>query len=212
MTATAAISLEAHAKVNLTLEILGKRADGYHNIVSIMQTIELHDVLDLFPSKEVTLECDEPALGGDSNLALKAAMALKQAAETDDGVRIRLGKKTPVAAGVGGGSSDAAATLRGLNRLWNLNWPVERLQELAIQLGSDVPFFLYGGAALVQGKGENVVPLPAPKIDWLPLFSAAIDLPRKDRQGVQPRDARELHTRCAVAQAGRAHQGRRRYP
>lgn len=179
MTAVAAISLEAHAKVNLTLEILGKRSDGYHNIVSIMQTIELHDGLELSPAKEVTLACDEPALVGDSNLALKAAIALKQAAKVDQGVHIRLAKKIPVAAGMGGGSSDAAAALKGLNRLWNLNWPVERLQELAIQLGSDVPFFLYGGAALVQGKGENVVPLPAPKIDWLVLLAPEIDLPGK---------------------------------
>lgn len=173
------IRAEAHAKINLTLEILGKRTDGYHNLVSIMQTIDLHDTIELSPAAGVTLECDDPALAGDANLALRAANMLREAAGIRQGVNVRLEKRVPVAAGLGGGSSDAAAVLSALNRLWKLDWPVDRLEQLAIQLGADVPFFLHGGAALVQGKGEDVVPLPAPQIDWIVLLAPEIELPGK---------------------------------
>ena len=177
MTRTAPVSVEAHAKINLTLEVLGKRADGYHNLVSIMQTIDLHDTVELAPSTGVSIECDDPALGGEANLALRAAAALKEAAAVDSGVHIRLEKRIPVASGLGGGSSDAAAVLIALNQMWKLDWPVIHLQGVAISLGADVPFFLYGGTALVQGKGEDVVPLPRPMIDWLVVLAPEIDLP-----------------------------------
>jgi 4-diphosphocytidyl-2-C-methyl-D-erythritol kinase len=173
------VLVEAHAKVNLTLEILGKRDDGYHNLVTVMQTIDLFDSIELTPAGDLTLECDAPALAAESNLAFRAASALRHAARVRDGVRLRLAKRIPVAAGLGGGSSDAAAVLLALNTLWHLDWPVARLQELAIDLGADVPFFLHGGAALVQGRGDEVVPLPPPAIDWLVVLAPDIELAGK---------------------------------
>jgi 4-diphosphocytidyl-2-C-methyl-D-erythritol kinase len=171
--------VEAHAKVNLTLEILGKRADGYHNLVTVMQTIDLCDSIELNRSVDLTLDCDAPHLAGESNLALKAASALRDAGGVPHGVHLKLLKRIPVAAGLGGGSSDAAAVLLALNSLWHLDWPLARLQELAIDLGADVPFLLHGGAALVQGRGEEVVPLPPPAIDWFVVLAPDIELAGK---------------------------------
>ncbi|MBI2966143.1 MAG: 4-(cytidine 5'-diphospho)-2-C-methyl-D-erythritol kinase [Chloroflexi bacterium] len=182
MTAARLVKMEAHAKVNLTLEVLGKRPDGYHNIVSIMQTVDLHDDIELAPARDLDLECNDPSLAGEANLALKAANLLRAASGVSAGVRIRLDKRIPVAAGLGGGSSDAAAVLSGLNRLWGLDWPAGRLRELAVQLGADVTFFLHGGTALVQGKGEDVVQLPPPQIDWVVILSPEIHLPGKTRK------------------------------
>jgi 4-diphosphocytidyl-2-C-methyl-D-erythritol kinase len=154
------LTLTAAAKVNLTLEVLGKRPDGYHEIVTVMQTVDLADRLILEDADELALTtsaADVPADGG--NLALRAAAALREAAKVERGVRVRLDKRIPVAAGLGGGSSDAAAVLLGLNRLWALRWPVARLAEVAVTLGMDVPFFLRGGVALGTGRGEQLTPL-----------------------------------------------------
>jgi 4-diphosphocytidyl-2-C-methyl-D-erythritol kinase len=151
------LTLTAAGKVNLALEILGKRADGYHELATVMQTIDLADRLVLEDADELALTTtspDVPADGG--NLALRAAAALREAAKVDRGVRVRLDKRIPVAAGLGGGSSDAAAVLLGLNRLWGLRWPRARLAEVAETLGMDVPFFLTGGVALGTGRGERV--------------------------------------------------------
>ena len=152
--------LRAAAKVNLTLEVLGKRADGYHEIATVMQAIDLSDRITLDDADDLELRSDSPAVPTDKgNLAWRAAAALRDAAGTESGVRITLDKRIPVAAGLGGGSSDAAGVLLGLNRLWRLQWPLERLDEVAATLGSDVPFFLRGGAALASGRGEKVEPL-----------------------------------------------------
>jgi 4-diphosphocytidyl-2-C-methyl-D-erythritol kinase len=152
--------LRAAAKVNLTLEVLGKRADGYHEIATVMQAIDLSDRITLDDADDLGLRCDSAAVPTDKgNLAWRAAAALRDAAGTESGVRITLDKRIPVAAGLGGGSSDAAGVLLGLNRLWRLQWPLERLDEVAATLGSDVPFFLRGGAALASGRGEKVEPL-----------------------------------------------------
>jgi 4-diphosphocytidyl-2-C-methyl-D-erythritol kinase len=154
------LTLTAAAKVNLALEVLGKRADGYHELATVMQTIDLTDRLVLEDADDLALTvttADVPADGG--NLALRAAVALRTAAKVDRGVRIRLDKRIPVAAGLGGGSADAAAVLLGLNRLWNLRWPGVRLAEVAETLGMDVPFFLKGGTALGTGRGERLTPL-----------------------------------------------------
>jgi 4-diphosphocytidyl-2-C-methyl-D-erythritol kinase len=149
--------LTAAAKVNLVLEVLDRRADGYHEIATVMQTVDLADRLTLEDSDVLELACQTPGVPTDvSNLALKAAVALRDAGRVERGVRITLDKRIPVAAGLGGGSSDAAAVLLGLNRLWRLRWPMARLAEVAITLGMDVPFFLRGGVALGTGRGERL--------------------------------------------------------
>jgi 4-diphosphocytidyl-2C-methyl-D-erythritol kinase len=126
------LEVQASAKVNLALEVLGKRPDGYHEIVTVMQAVDLCDRLTLEPAPTLTLEADDAALPTDErNLVIRAAMLLRQDAAVDSGARIRLRKRIPVAAGLGGGSSDAAATLWGLNRLWGLRWPRARLTDLA---------------------------------------------------------------------------------
>jgi 4-diphosphocytidyl-2-C-methyl-D-erythritol kinase len=154
------LELSAAAKVNLTLEVLGRRGDGYHEIRTVMQTVDLADRVVLEDAEELELRTRTPDVPADStNLAMRAALALRDAARVKHGVRITLDKRIPVAAGLGGGSSDAAAVLLGLNRLWRLRWPLTRLEEIAVTLGMDVPFFLRGGAALGTGRGEHLRPL-----------------------------------------------------
>ena len=154
------MELNAAAKVNLALEILSRRPDGYHEIATVMQTVDLSDRLVLEEADSLEVRTSAPGVPSDErNLAYRAAAALRQAAGIEYGARITLDKRIPVAAGLGGGSTDAAATLVGLNRLWGLRWPVERLEELAVGLGMDVPFFLRGGAAMATGRGERLRPL-----------------------------------------------------
>ena len=154
------ISVTAAAKVNLALEVLGRRADGYHELATVMQAVDLADRLLLEDADSLTLTTTSPDVPTDGgNLALRAAAALREASKVDRGVHIRLDKRIPVAAGLGGGSSDAAAGLLGLNRLWNLRWPLARLAEVAVTLGMDVPFFLRGGVALGTGRGEELARL-----------------------------------------------------
>jgi 4-diphosphocytidyl-2-C-methyl-D-erythritol kinase len=149
--------LNAAAKVNLVLEVLGKREDGYHELVTVMQAVDLSDRITLEDADVVELRSRGPGVPADGrNLALKAATVLGEAAGITRGVRITLDKRIPVAAGLGGGSADAAAVLIGLNRLWRLRWPRARLDEVATGLGMDVPFFLRGGTALATGRGERI--------------------------------------------------------
>src|SRR5262249_27413282 len=149
--------LNAAAKVNLVLEVLGKREDGYHELATVMQAVELSDRVTIEDAAGLELESRVPGVPTDGrNLALSAAAALRQAAGITRGARITLDKRIPVAAGLGGGSADAAAVLVGLNRLWRLRWPVTRLEEVATGLGMDVPFFLHGGRALATGRGERI--------------------------------------------------------
>lgn len=173
--------LPAYAKLNLTLEVLGRRSDGYHEVRSVLQTIDLHDTLALEPASTLELHCDRPELQGDDNLVLKAARLLQGLAVASPGARITLRKRIPLAAGLGGGSSDAAAALLGLNRLWGLGLVAGDLAPLAAQLGSDVPFFLQGGTALVEGRGEVVVPLPSPPPRWFLLARPPLAIPNKTR-------------------------------
>ncbi len=155
----------AYAKLNLTLEVLRKRSDGYHDIVSIVQMIDLFDTLRFTPSDDLTLDCDDKRLSNESNLVMRAARALRGASDVDDGASIRLEKRIPVSAGLGGGSADAAATLRGLNKLWQLGLSACELVEIAGSIGADVPFLVEGGTALMQGKGEELERLPAPHFE-----------------------------------------------
>ena len=153
--------LRTPAKVNLALEILGKREDGYHEISTVLQAIDLFDRLTVEDAADLSLATTDPALPvDDGNLVVRAARALGAAAGVRRGARIALDKRIPVAAGLGGGSSDAAATLVALNRLWGLRWSAGRLGELAVGLGMDVPFFLGRGRALATGRGERLEPLP----------------------------------------------------
>jgi 4-diphosphocytidyl-2-C-methyl-D-erythritol kinase len=153
------IQVAAHAKVNLTLEVLGKRPDGYHEIRSVMRALSLHDTLRLALDDTMSVSCSLKELSGDTNLAFRAASLLREATGFRGGVAIFINKVIPVAGGLGGGSSNAAATLTGLNALWRLDIPTNELHELAAQLGSDVPFFLYGGTALAEGRGERITPV-----------------------------------------------------
>jgi 4-diphosphocytidyl-2-C-methyl-D-erythritol kinase len=152
--------LSAAAKINLVLELLGTRADGYHEIATVMQTVDLSDRLVIEDAEVLELRATAPDVPTDgTNLVLKSAQALREAAGLDRGARITLDKRIPVAAGLGGGSTDAAATLVGLNRLWGLRWPAARLAEVAVTLGMDVPFFLRGGVAVGTGRGEKLEPV-----------------------------------------------------
>lgn len=150
----------AYAKINLSLEVLGRRDDGYHEVVTVLHTVGLWDTLGLAPALALSFTCSDPALDGEDNLVLRAARLLQQATGARQGAAITLAKGVPVAAGLGGGSSDAAATLKALNRLWGMGLSLEALAELAIALGADVPFFLRGGCALGRGRGEVLTPLP----------------------------------------------------
>lgn len=154
------LTLRASAKVNLSLEVLGKRPDGYHEVVTVMQAVDLYDRLTLEAAPTLSFSSDDPDLPTDErNLVMRAARLLKEAASVEAGARIELKKRIPVAAGLGGGSSDAAAALWGLNRLWKLRWTRARLMELAVGIGMDVPFFLGVGPALATGRGEHLKPL-----------------------------------------------------
>ncbi|MBS1113112.1 MAG: ispE, partial [Nitrospirae bacterium] len=152
------ISLKAPAKINWFLSVLNKREDGYHNIISPMQCVDLFDTLSFEEAEELRVlsDLDIPA---EMNLVHKAAVLLKKVSLHKSGAMIELKKNIPVAAGLGGGSSDAAYTLIGLNRLWGLNFDKGVLMRLAAELGSDVPFFLAGPLALIEGRGERVTEL-----------------------------------------------------
>jgi 4-diphosphocytidyl-2-C-methyl-D-erythritol kinase len=163
------VRARACAKVNWVLEVVDRRPDGYHEVRTVIQTIDLCDALELQPTAELCLETRGEGLPSPAeNLAMKAARLLQERAAGLPGARIRLSKAVPVAAGLGGGSSDAAAVLRGLNELWALGLEQEALADIAAHLGSDVPFFLRGGIALAGGRGERITPLPdAPRQELL---------------------------------------------
>ena len=173
------LKLNAYAKLNLTLEALGRRDDGYHDVVSVIQTVDLHDTLTFERAERLELTCDVPELAGRGNLALRAATLLRETCGVSDGARIAIAKRTPIAAGLGGGSSDAAATLVALNRLWRLGLSNGELSALAARLGSDVPFLLRGGTAMVSGRGERVDALPPANLEWLVIACPGIRVPDK---------------------------------
>jgi 4-diphosphocytidyl-2-C-methyl-D-erythritol kinase len=155
------LRVRSFAKINLALAVVGRLPDGFHEIRTVFQSIDLHDELEFRPSRR--LELDGGDLKGvlrEDNLIWKAAKALSEAARTRRGAQIILRKKIPLASGLGGGSSNAAVTLLGLCRLWDLEIPQATLISLAAGLGSDVPFFLQGGTMLGVGKGEETYPLP----------------------------------------------------
>jgi len=170
------LTIKAFAKVNLVLEVLGKRTDGYHEIASIMQTVSLHDLLTLEPARRIKLKFSLPGLPDHANIVLKAAQRLAEVTDRG-GVEIGLEKHIPVGAGLGGGSSDAAAVLLGLNRLWQLGLTREKLAEIGAGLGSDVPFFIFGGTCLAEGRGEKITPLADLRQMWFVLLRPDLPVP-----------------------------------
>lgn len=175
------LTLPAYAKINLTLQVLRKRADGYHEIVSVLQSISLSDTLTVSPASGLNLSAPGLDCPVEDNLALKAARLLQETTGCTLGADIRLQKRIPSAAGLGGGSSDAATTLLALNELWGLGLARASLLTLAAGLGSDVPFFLYGGTVLAQGRGERLTPLPSLSGLWVVLAAPPLILPHKTR-------------------------------
>jgi 4-diphosphocytidyl-2-C-methyl-D-erythritol kinase len=175
------LTVYAPAKINLVLEVLGKDGD-YHRISSIVQSIDLCDVLNFQLDEEICFECAEPSLKRD-NLVTRAATMLKESTKCSLGARIELRKHIPWGVGLGGGSSDAAATLLALNELWGLELPLSKLVNLASKLGSDVPFFIHRGTALVEGRGERVTPLPSlPATSFVLLVPPLPKIPGKTKQ------------------------------
>ena len=158
----AQLTVFSPAKINLYLKIWGRRADGYHELETVMAPLEFGDQITLQLRKtSLVLECDNPNLPTDeSNLAYQAAQLLREATGMENGVKITLRKRIPLAAGLAGGSSNAAAVLTGLNQLWQAGATPEQLGELAAKMGSDINFFLAGGAALCRSRGEQVEPIP----------------------------------------------------
>jgi 4-diphosphocytidyl-2-C-methyl-D-erythritol kinase len=169
------ITVLAPAKINLVLRILDRRPDGFHNLWSIMHTVGLEDELQigLQPEREdIQLSCAAADLASDrTNLVYRAAAAVMERLPKPVGLSIRLRKRIPMGAGLGGGSSDAAATLLGLNRLLQLEWPLADLAEIGQTLGSDVPFFLFAPSAVVTGRGETVRPVSMKGAGWAVLVN-----------------------------------------
>lgn len=158
------ITETAYAKINLGLDVLGKRADGYHEVSMVMQSISLADTVTLEKHSGLVVQTGRSDLPGDSsNLAYKAAVLMAERFNKTPDVKITLDKHIFMAAGLAGGSSDAAAVLRGLNRLWQFGLNAAQLEELAAEIGSDVPFCICGGTALAEGRGEILTALPEPQ-------------------------------------------------
>lgn len=159
------ISRKAYAKINIGLDVLWRREDGYHELKMIMQTVDICDDLVFEKTKEqgIVIQTDREELPVDGgNLIYKAADLLFQDKKITEGVKITLTKRIPIAAGMAGGSSDAAATMHGLNELFGMGYSIQELQELGVKLGADVPYCLVGGTMLSEGIGEILTPLPAP--------------------------------------------------
>lgn len=164
------LSIKAPAKINLTLDVLHKRDDGYHEVEMVMTTIDLADRIELTLLSEAHIKIDCSASfvpADDRNLAYQAAKLLQERYEVKQGVSLSIDKQIPVAAGLAGGSSNAAATIKGLNQLWSLGLTLEEMASLGTELGSDVAFCVYGGTALATGRGEIITRLPTPPPFWV---------------------------------------------
>lgn len=175
------ITLYSPAKINLFLEVLNKRQDGYHDIQSIMQTIDLKDTITI---KKINhgikiLSSNSQIPIDENNLCFKAAKILLEKMKIKQGVEIKIDKQIPIKAGLGGGSSNAATTLKGINSLFNLNLGVEELQNIGAEIGSDVPFFIRGGISKILGKGEIIIPLPDLPSVWFILVKPEIGISTK---------------------------------
>ncbi|BDH59923.1 4-diphosphocytidyl-2-C-methyl-D-erythritol kinase [Lysinibacillus sp. PLM2] len=169
--------VKAPAKINLTLDVLYKRPDNYHEVEMIMTTVDLSDRIGLELRKDNLIKISSTSSivpDDERNLAYQAAQLLKDTYKVNEGVSITIDKEIPVAAGLAGGSSDAAATLRGLNKLWGLNLSLDTLAELGAKIGSDVSFCVYGGTALATGRGEKIEHISTPPACWIVLAKPKI--------------------------------------
>jgi 4-diphosphocytidyl-2-C-methyl-D-erythritol kinase len=187
------ISISAPAKVNLFLEVLGKRPDGYHDLRSLVVPISLCDELTLSVAPSLDVVCEEGGLPEGNavmlpesrdNLAMRAAVLLQERAGVGQGARIRIRKGIPIGGGLGGGSADAAAVLVGLNRLWGTGLPLETLMELGARLGSDIPAMVVGRPVLMEGRGERVTPVtchwPSGVSWWMVVVNPGFSVPTRD--------------------------------
>jgi 4-diphosphocytidyl-2C-methyl-D-erythritol kinase len=166
------IMVKAPAKINLTLDVIGKRDDGYHEVEMVMTTIDLADRIDvtLTDQPDIVVDCSTAYVPTDErNLAYRAAVLMKETYGIRQGITIRIDKRIPVAAGLGGGSSDAAAVIRALDTLLGLNLSHDEMAALGARIGSDVPFFVYGGTAVARGRGERIEPVSPPPPCWVVL-------------------------------------------
>lgn len=167
----------AYAKINLTLDVIGKRTDGYHEVDMVMQSIDLSDQiwLEELSNQRIELESNVAYIPQDArNLAVAAALAFQRYSGIRKGLKIWIDKQIPVAAGLAGGSTNAAAVLRGLNRLWRTNYSVGQLAEIGAQIGSDVPFCVYGGCAVARGRGEIIETVRHSFRPWVILVKPSI--------------------------------------
>jgi len=164
-------TLKAFAKINLTLDVVGKRPNGYHDVQMIMQQIDLHDDVTLRKQdKGIKLVTDSPFIPVDRrNIAYLAAEKMFKRYDIESGLHIQIDKRIPVAAGLAGGSTDAAAVIKGIDQLFNLNLKLEDMMEVGLELGADVPFCIMGGAALAEGIGEKLTPIGGLKEGWMVL-------------------------------------------
>jgi 4-diphosphocytidyl-2-C-methyl-D-erythritol kinase len=168
------LTIKAPAKINLTLEVLGKRPDGYHEIRSVIQTVSLYDTLRFETGGSVMIRSNMPGWSAEQSLVSKAVSLVQETTGYRAGVTIEVEKHIPLTAGLGGDSSDAAAVLRGLNEFWGLKMSPEKLFELAPRLGSDVAFFLFGGTALMAGRGEVITPMSPLSHHYVILVNPAV--------------------------------------
>jgi 4-diphosphocytidyl-2-C-methyl-D-erythritol kinase len=173
----------APAKINLTLEVLKKRPDGFHEIRSVVQTLSFGDKLKIGPAPRLEIKCNLPQWSLAKSLVAKAVSLLRNSTGASQGALIEIEKRIPLSSGLGGDSSDAAAVLRGLNLLWNLKLSLRDLINYATQLGSDVPLFLYGGTVLMEGRGEKIRPLrPMPHMTVIIVIPAIPRVENKTQQ------------------------------
>ncbi len=180
------INLKAYAKINLGLDVIGKRPDGYHEVRMVMQTIKLHDKIsiNIINNPNIQIETNLHYLPtNENNIVYKAASLIREKNNITEGVHINIEKKIPVSAGLAGGSSDAAATLVGMNTLFDLGLSLEELMKLGVSLGADVPYCITGGTVLAEGIGEELTPLPPFPNCHILIVKPSINVSTKDVYG-----------------------------
>jgi 4-diphosphocytidyl-2-C-methyl-D-erythritol kinase len=197
---SAGLALRCPAKINLWLRVLGRRRDGYHEIETVLHTVDLSDMLRLKRHEgHIALRCNVGGLSGRENLVWRAADLLRREPARDRGVSIVLRKRIPIAAGLGGGSSDAAAALCGLNRVWSLGLRERELEAYGARLGSDIPFFVRGGCALARGRGELLMPLRSLRTAWVVIVNPLFGLSAGQVYGLLPAGLTTSRTSDTIA-------------
>lgn len=203
------VRIKSPAKVNLFLEVLGKREDGYHNVETILETIALFDVIILKELKEeIEIRSNLPELPlGKENLAYQAAFLLKERLGIEKGIQITIDKRIPLASGLGGGSSNAASVLLGLNKLWNLHLSYKGLFNIIRELGADIPFFLRGGRAIGRGRGDELQPLSQGQTLYFvlvsPDFEVSTEWAYKNLKGNLTKERRSITIALSALKSGK---------